>query len=163
MQKTITNLPTEPKRKCVAVKFFVECVTTPGQTVCLTGNLKELKRWDTNSAIRLVATNYTAAHPLWETEFFVTLPLNTQLEYKFFVIRQKPEICWEKLPNNAGHSLYLQEGGSLELHHKFGSPKVVIKKCVAKKSVQIAFHVLGRTRQGQLRRSCCTRHVSATI
>lgn len=77
----------------VPVIFNVNATTVVGQNIYLTGSVGALTDWSTTSAILMSSADY----PIWSTA--VTLPANTQIQYKYIVV-DNGDVTWESDPNN---------------------------------------------------------------
>lgn len=66
--------------------------TSPGDQLYLTGNVPELGKWSTNSAVA-VGPMLCPHYPTWFA--LVSVPSNTPLQYKFFIRKADGSIQWE--------------------------------------------------------------------
>jgi len=89
------------------VTFKVICDTNIGDLVCLVGNIPELNSWNKLYPIFLSSENYSSECHLWQSDKLI-LPLDTSIEYKFFIKDGSNKIIWEQLPGNANHMLYFK-------------------------------------------------------
>ncbi|KAF8903104.1 glycoside hydrolase family 15 protein [Gymnopilus junonius] len=78
----------------VTITFNVVATTQFGENIFLTGSLDALTDWSTSNPIPLSAANY----PTWSVT--VTLPANTNFEYKYIRIFNGA-VTWESDPNNS--------------------------------------------------------------
>ena len=125
---TMAEKPAEPQKPLLA-KFKVLCETKFGETVWLVGSIPELQSWDVKNAIELRPVNYTLENPVWESIDLV-LPLDVQIEYKFFKIGYGEKTEWEQLPHGVNHSVTFTFGESVEILQAFGSTtkQIEVKK-----------------------------------
>ncbi|KAL5532385.1 hypothetical protein ACEPAF_5955 [Sanghuangporus sanghuang] len=79
----------------VAVTFQEMATTVFGENIFLVGSISELANWDTDNAIALSAATY----PIWAVT--VSLPVNTNFEYKFIRKETDGSIVWESDPNRS--------------------------------------------------------------
>lgn len=82
----------------VAVTFKELVTTTYGQTIKIVGNVNALGNWNTNNAIALDASQYTASNPLWQGT--VNLPAGQVIQYKYINVNADGSLTWEKDPNH---------------------------------------------------------------
>lgn len=59
----------------------------------MSGSVSELGKWDIDLAIALSAEDYTAENPAWDAT--ITLPVDLQVEYKYFKKEQDGKVEWE--------------------------------------------------------------------
>lgn len=110
------------------VTFKLICDTTLGDAVCLVGNVEELGTWSANEAVALSSEKYSPECHLWQSHA-VPLPLNTHIEYKFFIRNGAGKIEWEQLPDHSNRVLYFSHKQHAEVMSMFGSASRQISVC----------------------------------
>lgn len=81
----------------VYVTFNGRVATEWGQTVKVVGNVAALGGWDVAKGVKLSASGYTSANPLWS----ITVPIKagTAVQYKFVRVGADGKVQWESDPN----------------------------------------------------------------
>lgn len=100
-------------------KFKVNCKTVFGESIFLIGNINELNSWDSSKAIKLTTSNYSEEDPIWETHDLV-LPVNTEIEYKFFKKTKSNKLIWEWDLDKKNRKLILTERNYAVIFSNFG-------------------------------------------
>ena len=59
----------------------------------MSGSVSELGNWDTDLALALSTEDYTVKNPAWDAT--ITLPVDLQVEYKYFKIEKDGNVRWE--------------------------------------------------------------------
>lgn len=88
--------------KQIPHRFIINnAYTYPGESVYVVGNVHELGNWDTNNAVGpfFNDTESIAKYPNWFYD--VSLPIDTNVEYKFIKKNTKGEIIWESGSNRS--------------------------------------------------------------
>eukprot|EP00916_Digyalum_oweni_P016388 GHVL01026875.1.p1 GENE.GHVL01026875.1~~GHVL01026875.1.p1 ORF type:complete len:1084 (-),score=146.71 GHVL01026875.1:279-3530(-) len=100
--------------------FVCECSdTAPGDDVCCVGDLNVLGQWDISKSIRLQTD--AKSWPIWESPI-VTIPPQTNLEYKF-IVYSHGYARWEDVCNRKACSLETD----VVLIHKWNNPNVEVE------------------------------------
>ncbi|KAI5120070.1 hypothetical protein M0805_002632 [Coniferiporia weirii] len=82
----------------VQMTFQETATTTYGENIFLVGSIAELGSWNTDEAIALSSASY----PVWAVT--VSLPANTEFEFKFIRIETNGTVEWESDPNRSDTS-----------------------------------------------------------
>ncbi|OQO06605.1 hypothetical protein B0A48_08390 [Cryoendolithus antarcticus] len=72
-------------------------ITTPGDTIYITGSISQLGNWNTSAAVALSAAQYTSSNPKWFTS--VSLAAGGVVSYKYSVKSGDGPIIWESDPD----------------------------------------------------------------
>ncbi|KAH6685101.1 glucoamylase [Plectosphaerella plurivora] len=83
----------------VSVTFNARVTTQFGQTIKVVGNIAQLGNWNTNNAIALSASQYTASNPVWQAA--INLPAGQSIQYKYINVASNGAVTWEKDPNRS--------------------------------------------------------------
>ncbi|KAI0746664.1 glycoside hydrolase [Daedaleopsis nitida] len=82
-----------PTSGSVTVNFAETATTTFGENIFLVGSISQLGSWAPGNAIALSSASY----PVWTVS--VTLPANTDFQYKFIRKETDGSVVWESDPN----------------------------------------------------------------
>ncbi|KAJ2901457.1 hypothetical protein MKZ38_001845 [Zalerion maritima] len=97
-----TSTETSSAPSCTASSVYVtfeeEVETVFGDTIKIVGNAEELGSWDTNNAVALEASDYTAEEPIWAGT--VILNVGVIVEYKYILVDSSGSVTWEADPNH---------------------------------------------------------------
>jgi hypothetical protein len=97
------------RERISTVSFNCKYNTSFGSSLFVVGNLKLLGNWNINDAIALSTTPET--YPLWTQKAAFSIPVGTELIYKYFVKDTNGTITWEELPNNANRKKIISKPG----------------------------------------------------
>jgi len=73
--------------------FHVNATTNYGDSIYVTGNIPELGNWDTSKAIKVTEAMMCPAYPNWFLP--VSVPANTNFQFKFFKTDSSGVVHWE--------------------------------------------------------------------
>jgi hypothetical protein len=97
-------------RKNFLLQFKLNCKETEcGDSVYLSGNVKELGCWDITKSVKLFTSQET--FPLWESLEILFDSLPQEIEYKYFIKTSNDEIKWETF---LGNRIFSTENISLD-------------------------------------------------
>lgn len=81
----------------VAVTFFEQKQTVPGQDLYVVGSISQLGSWNTDNAVPLSANDYNSIQPVWMGT--VSVPAGQAFQYKFIIKQSGQPIQYESDPN----------------------------------------------------------------
>lgn len=85
--------------RLVSARFVVNnAYTSLGENVYLVGNVEELGNWDTSKAVGPMYNSVIKQYPTWYYD--VSVPGNTNIEYKFIKKDQNGNVTWESGSNH---------------------------------------------------------------
>ena len=82
----------------VAVMFNELVTSTYGQTIKISGDIAALGNWDTDDAVALSASEYSASDPLWTVT--ISLEAGEVIQYKYINVQTDGTVDWEADPNH---------------------------------------------------------------